>query len=197
MLSSIRGDCNERDLRAFGAADPVGLHGLDLFRPIEFLESGQQAVGILRDPKHPLIEFLLCDFGTAAFTAAIDDIFIRDTRLAARTPVDRHESLVCQSGFEHFYEDPLCPFVIARIGRIDFARPVIHRADLVKLALKIFHIPLRANRWVNTLLNGIVFGRRAERIPAHRVKHFESPEPFVSRPAIRQYIAPPMPDVQS
>src|SRR5262249_45098589 len=190
-------DCRECDLSSLGAADPVGLHRLDFFRPVELFESAEQAIRILRYPKHPLIEFLLCDFGSAALAPAIHDVFIGDAGFAARTPVHRHEGFVSQAGVEHLHEDPLRPFVIVRIGRVDFARPVVHSADLLKLALEIFDVSLCADGRMNAFLNRIIFGWRAERVPTHRMEHIETLEPLVPRPAIRQDITAPVSYVQS
>src|SRR5262245_18954429 len=110
MLSSVGSNCGERNLGSFGLTDPVRLHRFDLFMPIEFLNPIEQTFCIFRYPKHPLIELSLRDFGTAPFASAIHDVFIRYARLAAWAPVDRHESLVGQSCFEHLYENPLRPF---------------------------------------------------------------------------------------
>src|SRR4030095_13421992 len=197
MLRTIGRDCRECDLSSLGAADPVGLHRLDFFRPVQFFESAEQAISILRDAKHPLVEFLLCDFGSAALAPAIHDVFISDAGFAARTPVHRHEGFVSQAGVEHLHEDPLRPFVIVRIGRVDFARPVVHSADLLKLALEIFDVSLCADGRMNAFLNRIIFGWRAERVPTHRMEYIETLEPFVSGPAVRQDITAPMPYMQS
>ena len=145
MLGAVRGDGRERHFRAFGSADPVALHRLDLFGPVELLESVEQAIRILRDAQHPLVQFLLGDFGAAAFAAAVDDVFIGDSGFATRTPVDRHVGLVGETALEHLHEDPLRPFVVVRIGRVDLARPVVHRADLVQLAFEIFDVAARAD----------------------------------------------------
>ena len=94
MLGAIGRDRGEVDLSAFGPADPVGLHRFDFFRPIEFLQPVEQAVGISCYAKHPLIEFFLRNLCTATLAAPVDDIFVSDARLAARTPVHRHKGFV-------------------------------------------------------------------------------------------------------
>src|SRR5262249_23687841 len=133
----------------------------------------------------------------ATLASAIYDVFIRDTGFTARTPVHRHEGLVSKAGFEHLHEDPLRPFVVVRVSCVDFARPVIHSADLLKLALEIFDVSPCADCRMNSFLNGIILGRRAKRVPTHRMEHVETLEPFVSRPTIRKDITAPMPYVQS
>src|SRR5215475_6724689 len=50
---------------------------------------------------------------------------------------------------------------------------------------------------MNAFLNCIVFRRRAERVPAHRMEHIETLEPLVPRPAIRQDVTAPVSYVQS
>src|SRR5205814_7879364 len=122
---------------------------------------------------------------------------VRDAGFAARAPVDRHVGLVRETRLEHPHEDPLCPFVIAEIGRVDLTRPVVHSADLMELALEVFDVPFGADGRLNALLDGIVLSGRTECVPSHRVKHIETLKPLVSRPAIRQNVASPMAYMQT
>src|SRR5262249_23214536 len=93
--------------------------------------------------------------------------------------------------------DPLRPLVVFGIGGIHFARPVVHRADFLKLTLEILDVGTRANDGVNTLLYGVVLSRRTEGIPSHRMKDVVTLQPLISGPAIRKDVAAPVPDVQA
>src|SRR5262245_53227032 len=83
MFASIGSHSSEGHLGALGLADPVGLHGLNLFGPIQILQTHKKAVGVLRDPKHPLVHLLFCNLSAAAFAAAVDYILIGDAGLAS------------------------------------------------------------------------------------------------------------------
>src|SRR5262249_13612026 len=101
-----------------------------------------------------------------------------------------------ESCFEHFHEDPLRPLVIVGIRRVDLTRPVVHGANFLELALEILDIASRADRWMNAFLDCVILGRRAERIPSHRMKYIKSLKPLISRPAVRKDVTPPMADMQ-
>ena len=131
VMRTVRGNRRERHFRALGSSDPVALHRLDLFGPVQLLKPGEQAIGVRCDPKHPLIEFLFRDLRTAALASAVDHVFVSDAGLATRTPVHGHKGFVCEACFEHPQEDPLRPFVVVRICGVDLTRPIVHRADFV------------------------------------------------------------------
>ena len=62
----------EIDLGTCGTSDPVALHLLDPFRPVEAVEPFQQTFGVMGNAEHPLFQeaaFYL--FGTAFFVRAI------------------------------------------------------------------------------------------------------------------------------
>ena len=71
MGSPVVGQC-EIDLRAFGAADPVALHGEDALRPaaFELRHIVQQLVGVVGDPEEPLFQRALLHGGVFVAPAA-------------------------------------------------------------------------------------------------------------------------------
>src|SRR5262249_28724749 len=106
-------------------------------------------------------------------------ILVGDAGFTAWAPVHRHVRLVRESGFEHLYENPLGPFVIFGIGRVDLTRPVVHGADLVELSLEVFYVAFGAGWPMNALLDRIIFGGRAECIPSHGMQNVIALKPFV------------------
>src|SRR5208282_5114464 len=81
FLTGVTGN-REGKFRAFAAPDPVALHQLDWFRPVDAVQIGEQAVGILGDPDVPLLEVLLADriVGMPP-TASVDDLFVGEDGL--------------------------------------------------------------------------------------------------------------------
>ena len=57
----------EIDLGTRGTSDPVALHLLDPFRPVEAVEPFQQTFGIVRNAKHPLFQEAAFDLLGATF----------------------------------------------------------------------------------------------------------------------------------
>ena len=87
----------ESDLRAFGLADPVALHLLDAFRPVEFIHIGKQTLRIFRDLEHPLPHGLADHGMVAAFAAPVDDLLIRKNGSEGGTPVHGDFRYICES----------------------------------------------------------------------------------------------------
>ena len=70
----------ENDFGAERFPDPVALHRLDAFGPIEFFEVLEQAFGIGRNLEHPLAHGLADDFVAADFRFPVDDFFVGQNR---------------------------------------------------------------------------------------------------------------------
>ena len=49
------------ELHAFGTPDPVALHDLDPFGPLQVVERVEELVGIRRDAEEPLLEVAFVD----------------------------------------------------------------------------------------------------------------------------------------
>ena len=114
----------EGKLRALASADPVALLDLHAGDEIHVVQIVDQAVGILRDGKHPLALLAPDDRAAAALAHAVYDLLVCQHALAARTPVDRHGGFVRKSLFIHPQEDPLGPLIVLGVGRINNAVPV-------------------------------------------------------------------------
>ena len=155
------------NLCAIGFTDPVGLHFLNLFGPIELIQIVQESVRILGDPKHPLTEIFLGNFRAATFTLAVDNLFIGKPGLTGRTPINRHLLFISKAVLKHLYKDPLRPFIKIRIRGVDLTVPIINRCDLIDLSFDIIDIVLCGNRRMNAHLDGIILCGKSECIPSH------------------------------
>jgi len=98
------------------------------------IEPFQQFIRIFGDGEHPLLLFALFDWRAAALAFAVDDLLVGETDEVLWTPVDGHLFLVGEAGFQKLKEDPLRPFIVFRIGRVHFARPVKGKAERFELA---------------------------------------------------------------
>jgi hypothetical protein len=125
------------DIGAFGAADPVALHGANFFGPaFERVEAGEEFVGVSGDAEEPLGEVALLDEGVFVTpAAAADDLLVGEDGGAERAPVDLAFLAVSEAGLEHFEEEPLVPAVIVGQAGGDFGRPVEAHAEALELRL--------------------------------------------------------------
>ena len=88
----------EEDPCTRGATDPVALHGLQRVGPLEHVQIVDQAIGIGRDPHHPLAHVALEDREVAAIAAPVGgDLLVGDDRAQAWAPVDRRIGHVGQA----------------------------------------------------------------------------------------------------
>ena len=117
----------EGHIRAFAAANPVGLHDAHGFRPIN-VSKFQQFIGILRNLEEPLRHHLLDDGLPGALIHAINDLFIRQHRLQSRRPVHQRLTLIGQVILVELLEEPLRPAIVNGIATHGLAFPVEHRA---------------------------------------------------------------------
>ena len=120
----------ELDLHAFAAANPVLLHGFDLFRPTgQLRQIIQQALGIVGDLKEPLFQVLLFHQAFAAFAMPLDNLLVCQNGGAGRAPVHRRLLFIGQAVFEQLNEYPLGPFIVLRGAGGNFPVPVIADAQ--------------------------------------------------------------------
>ncbi|MNV81053.1 hypothetical protein D3C71_1746940 [compost metagenome] len=65
---------------------------------------------------------------SSAFTQAVNNFFVGKYCAQCRTPVNRNLCYISQPLLVELNENPLCPFIIFRISRADFAIPVIGKS---------------------------------------------------------------------
>ena len=121
-------------------------------------------------------ERLALDRRSAPLAQSVFHFFVGKPGLARRTPVDRHDAFVGQPLFEQLQKYPLRPFVILRVGGIDFAVPVVAEPDRIDLPPEIGDRLFGGYPRMYAGFDGVIFGRQAERVPAHGV-HVELKEP--------------------
>ena len=83
---------------AVGFADPVALHELDLFRPVDAVKIFDQTVAVCGDAHGPLAQLTLEHREVTAFGLAFGgDLLVGEHRAQARAPVHRRLGDVCQA----------------------------------------------------------------------------------------------------
>ena len=188
---------HEAHVRALGPADPVALHLLDRLGPVETVEVFDQAVGVLGDPQHPLFHGHADDRVAPDLALAVDHLFVGEDRAELRAPVDRHLGLVGEAALVELSEYPLGPFDVIRIGRVDFARPVVGEAEGLDLALEVLDVGARRDPGMGAGLDRVLLGGQAEGVPTHRVKDVEPTHPLVAGHDVGRGIALGVADVES
>jgi len=142
----------EIDFRTFASANPIALKQFDSFGPIQFIEVIEQSLRIGSDAQHPLPHWSSNNREFANFTFSIHDFFVGQNCAELGTPVDRDISNIGESnavritpairgnrlspfgvgiepGIVNLEKNPLRPFVIARVGRVDLPLPIVGKTD--------------------------------------------------------------------
>ncbi len=140
---------------------------------------------------------LRIDVEAADFAFAVDDLFVGQNGPQRRAPVDRHFRHIGQPPLEQLQENPLCPAVIARVGRAEFAVPVVRQSDPLHLPLECRDVLSRRDGRMDAGLHRILFSRQPEGVPAHRMQHVEALHAFVARDDVGRRIAFEMADMQA
>src|SRR3989344_3618199 len=162
----------------FVASDPIPLHHLRLFRPIEIVESIEQALSILLDLPIPLRERLLNNIRIAALAFALPHLFVCEHSLATRAKI--HISLLPLGEviFKHLQKEPPRPSLILGRTRIHSLRPIVHTADRLELLCHFFDVLCNRHIRMYAGLDGIIFRRKSECIKPERRKNIVSLQSF-------------------
>ena len=161
----------ELDLGPFRPPDPVALHFLNALGPVEQLQVFKQPVGVGRDAQHPLAHGPAIDGIAAALRPAVDHLLVGQHGPECRTPVDGHFGLIGQPHLVELQKDPLGPLVIARIGRVDLAVPVVRKAQAFELSPEAGDIAFGGDARMRVCLDRVLLGRQPEGVPSHRMEH--------------------------
>ena len=87
----------EINFRALGFADPVALHVLQGFRPIQAIEPLQQAIGIRGNSQHPLLHYLFLNRVATPLGETVLDFVVGQHRAQGRAPVHIRVGAIRQS----------------------------------------------------------------------------------------------------
>ena len=186
----------EVDKRTGRLADPVALHLLDAVGPVERVEILEETLGVLGDLEHPLAHGLADDRMVAALGASVNDLLVRQDRTEGGTPVHRHFGNIGEALLVELLKDPLRPLVVLRIRRIDLAVPVVAEAERADLLAEAVDVLLRGDGGVRARLDGILLGRKAEGVPAHRMEDVKAPHALVAAEDVRRRVPLGMPHVK-
>ncbi|MND77976.1 hypothetical protein D3C80_696800 [compost metagenome] len=162
----------EADFHAAGLADPVALHGLDLFRPaVQVVEATQEFIRVGGDLEVVHRDLALLHQRAGAPATAVDDLLVGEDRLVRRVPVDGTVLAVDHALLEQPGEQPLFPAVVIGLAGGDFARPVDGQAQAVELGLHVGDVLVGPLGGRDVVLHRGVFRRHAEGVPAHGLQH--------------------------
>ena len=187
----------ELHLNTGALADPVALHILGAFRPVNLLQAFQQLFresGLIDDP----LLHVLADHGVAAALAlAVDDFVIGQHGAQLFTPVDGHVDVLGVSVQVELLENPLGPFIELRIAGGDHLVPVVVKAKLLQLMAEGLDVFLRKAFRMVSGGNGILFRRQAEAVISHGMEDVVALHPLHAADDIRGGIAFRMAGVQA
>ena len=187
----------EFNFSTVGFTDPVGLHFLNFFRPIQFIQVSQQSFSIFCDFQHPLTQIFLCYCSTTTFTCTACSFFVCQYAFTAGTPVQRHFFFVSQAFFEHFRKDPLCPFIVIRICCIYFFIPVIQSRNFMQLSFYICNVCFCCNARMHVVFDRKVFCRQTKCVPTHGMQYLIALQQFITAHYVREYITSPVTYMQT
>ena len=189
----------EIDFGAFGAADPVALHGEDALGPaaFELRHVVEELVGVVGDFEEPLFEGALFDGGIfVAPAAAIDHLLVGQHGGAFGAPVDERALAVGEAALQHLEEEPLVPAIVFGLAGGNFAVPIVAEGEA---AMGLFHRgdilqgPLARRHFVG---DGGVLRGESESVPAHGVQHVEAAHPLIAGKRVADGIVADVADVE-
>ncbi len=186
----------EIHFRSGRAADPVALLRLHALRVIDQVEVVYQSLRIGRDFEHPLRLHLPDDFAAAPLADAVHDLLVGQHAFARSAPVDGHLFFVGEAALEKLQENPLRPPVVFRIRRVDFTGPIERKPKGLKLLPEPGDVLPGDDGGMNVVFDGVILGRKAERVPADRVQHVVALHAALARDDVHRRVGARMPHMQ-
>ncbi|OQB56444.1 MAG: hypothetical protein BWX98_01829 [Candidatus Aminicenantes bacterium ADurb.Bin147] len=166
----------EIQIGALASADPIFLHGQDVFGPLAQLGvTGEELVGVGGDFEEPLFHLFLLDGRGAAPANTAGRLLVGQDGPAGRAPIDPAFPAIGQAALNHLEEDPLVPGVVFGQTRVDFPRPVVGEPHPLELGLHVGDIIQRPLLGMDAGLNGGVLGRHAQGVPADGMENIIPP----------------------
>ena len=166
----LAADQLEVDLRSHRLADPIALHFQRGLRPVQVVQTVEQALSVIGDLQHPLPQRPTLARKTADFGAPFHHFLVGQRGPEFRAPPDRLLCLVCEAPFMKLQEYPLRPAIIVRIGGTELARPVVREPQRFQLRAEPVDVAARRDPWMRVGANGVLLGRKPEGVPADRVQ---------------------------
>jgi len=166
---------------AIALANPVFLHRHDAFRPAgQLVTVIQKFLNVCGDFEKPLIQHLLLHFRAAAPALPAFDLFVSQHRIALGAEINGGTFFISQAFLIHPDKEKLFPPVIFRLASGNFPVPVVAEAHAFELFFHVLDIFVGPFRGMNLMLDGGVFRRHAEGIPADRMQNIETFHAFVA-----------------
>ena len=113
--------------------------------------------------------------------AAVHHLLVGQHGLALRAPVHQAALAVGQPALQHAQEKPLVPAVIFRLAGGNFAPPVVAEAEAPADRLHLRDVGVGPIARRRAALDGRIFGRQAEGVPADGVQHVEAAHAAIAR----------------
>ena len=113
----------------FGFTNPVNLLLLYVIRIIDIFQTFQKFICILCDTQIPYILGFLYNFAVADVTFATLAVLVGKNNFTMRAVIYKCSVSEYKTFFEHFEENPLCPFIIVFICCIDHTVPVKRKSN--------------------------------------------------------------------
>ena len=187
----------EVHMRALGAANPVGLHLLHPRRPpLQPVQAVEQLLRVVGDLQVPLVELAVLHLAVAAPAFTLFDLLVCQHCLAAGTPVHGVGLAIGQPALVHLDEEPLAPAVVLGICRDDLAVPIVGQTHLLERGLLCRDVGVCPLRGLRVVLDGGVFGRQPEGVPADGMKHLVAAHVQVARVDVADGVVAHVPHVQ-
>ena len=189
---------HEAQQQSFRSADPVLLHQPDFVGPaVERIERLQKIFRIVADLEKPLRQLALLDVGARAPAAAVDHLLIGEHGLVDRIPVHLRLLALDQPRFQKVEKHLLLMLVISRVAGRDLARPVERQAHRLELLLHRRDVVVGPVFRMHLAVDGGVFRRHAEGVPAHRMQHGVAHGAFEARHNVAHRVVAHVPHVDA
>ena len=133
----------------------------------------------------------------ADFGFPIDDFFVGQHGAESRAPPDGLVFNVSQSALEKLEPDPLGPFEIFRVGRINLTTEIIRDPDCFQLSGESGDIFLGHLDRMAPCLYRVIFGRKPKGIPSDGIEHIESLGAFVSGHDVWDHVVLTVPEMET
>ena len=186
------------DQQALGAPDPVGLHQLDLLRPVgERLQAVEQILRHRGDLEEPLRQVALLDQRAGTPAAPVDDLLVGEHGHVLGVPVDLGRLAFGKPGLPEIEEHFLLVLVVARVAGGELARPIPRQAHRLELALHCGDVGVGPIARVDLVVARGVLRRQAEGVPADRVQHVVTERAAVARDHVAQRVVADMTHVDA
>ena len=178
--------------------NPVALHGAHGIRPtFEIVDFVQQLFSVVGDLKEPLRDLATLHQRARAPAATFRvNLLIGENGLFNRVPVDHGHFLIGQALLDQRGEKPLFPLVVFRATGRELAGPVIAKAEIDQLLFHVADVFVSPFGRCDVVLDGGIFGRQTEGVPAHRLHDIEALHALVARDHIADGVVAHMADMQ-